>query len=44
MRLVQHIGPQALKVACPCQLDGVVKLLSERVDWAVFHEDGTVAR
>jgi hypothetical protein len=42
---VQHIGPHALKVASPGQLDGVVKLLlSEGVDRAVFHDYGTVAR
>jgi hypothetical protein len=42
---VQHVGPHALKVACPRQLDCVVKLLlGKSIDRAVFHEHGTVAR
>ena len=43
-RLVQHIGPHALKVASPCQLDFLVKLLlGESVHGAVFHDDTTIA-
>jgi hypothetical protein len=42
---VQRIGPHTLKVACPRQLDGVVKLLlAEGVDPAVFHDHATIAR
>jgi hypothetical protein len=34
-----------LKVACPRELEAVLKLLfGESIDRAVFHEDGTVAR
>jgi len=39
------MGPQTLKVACPRQLDGVVKLrLGEGVDRPVFHDHATIVR
>jgi hypothetical protein len=43
-RLLQHAGSHALKVASPCQLDAVVKLLlGKRIDRAVFHHHATIA-
>jgi hypothetical protein len=44
-RFVGSGSCNTLKVACPCQLEAVLKLLlGESIDLAVFHEDGTVAR
>ena len=42
---MQHIGPHALKVACPCQRDTIVKLLlGEGIEPAVFHNYATIAQ
>jgi hypothetical protein len=41
---VQHIGPDALKVACPCQLEAILNLLlGKKIDWTGFHSDATIA-